>query len=141
MNAATRKKLFDALTASVRADPDCNEMVLRFVTENTNIDIDKIAPAIDELMREREAELLKPMPCGHPTAMLELAPLEEQPVMLSANTGWMMLNPQAVVYRCAGCRCQQQFVRKFTEHVKKLFTTPTSFATVEALEREIASIT
>ena len=144
MNAATRKKLFDALTEVLVGEGD--PMTIRFVTENTNDDLDKLAPAIDQLLRAREAELLKPMICGHPTAELELAPIEEQPAFRSGptETGLMVLDAKMIVYRCAGCRRQHEFVRKVVEHLKIIFKPcgeECSRMTPGEIERQMADIT
>lgn len=144
MNAATRKKLFDALMEHVADQAHGDAMAVRLYTESTNMDLDKLAPVIDGLLREREAELLKPMSCGHPTALLELAPIEEQPAIRAetVETGIFVLNAKEAVYRCAGCRQQQEFVRKVTLHVGKIFTREGPFTpTPGDVEKELANIT
>jgi len=142
MNATTRKKLFDALMEGV----DGNENALHWLRERINSDIDSLVPVIDLVLREREAELLKPMNCGHPTALLELAPIEEQPTFRAelVETGVRVLDAKMIVYRCAGCRRHQEFVRKVVTHIAQMFGpcgSECSRPTAARVQAELASIT
>lgn len=147
MNAAMRQKLFNALTADILAKAEGSVMTERFVTEMANQDLDRLAPAVDKLLADREAELLKLMPCGHPIAEMELAPPGEQSgALVGANveTGILVIDARDAVYRCAGCRRQQEFVRKVSEHVGKIFMPcgeECSRPTAQTVEAQLASIT
>lgn len=123
MNAATRQKLFDAMMEGAVQASEGNELALSLYTEVLNGDLDRLAPLIDKLLRDCEAELRKPMPCGHPLAERELAPIDEQPTFRAepAETGVLVLDAKMTVYRCAGCRRHQEFVRRLVEHLKAGF--------------------
>jgi hypothetical protein len=116
MNAATRKKLFDALIGPGRD---------KLAIEVTNIDLDTLTPVIDELLRDRDEELQKPMICGHPTACLELAPIGEQSSdsfvgELAGGIGFVV-DAKKAKYQCMACESEKQFVRRLVDHIKKIF--------------------
>src|SRR5260370_34420674 len=139
MNAATRKKLFDALYEGAEEKADGDAFAIRLFTESTNEDLDKLAPVIDRLLYDRHTELLTPMACGHPTACLQLAAWATQPKIPAAKEGFFVVDASSLKYECSMCEQKKQFVRSVVEHIKKIFTRGGPFTPTPAdVERELA---
>lgn len=117
MNAATRQRLRDALVnpeAAARLDGAQR----KFCDEVTNGDLDRLAPVIDALLREREDDLRKSMLCGHPTACLEMAPLLEQPRIRAEKCGFFIVDAKNMKYICSQCEREKMLQAQATEGPK-----------------------
>ena len=121
MNAATRQKLFDTLMEGASEQMHGDPMGIKIFAQAMNLEVEKLAPVIDQLIRDREEELRKPAPCGHPTVCLKPAPFAEQPRIPSDREGFFIVDTKKLKYTCSQCEHQKQFMRDLVEHMKKIF--------------------